>query len=278
MIITSLLLALAAPSSAQTVRFEAAEAELTRALPGYDELAAQIRNGSREERMAAISRASGMYGGFGLMGQRVVLQALREQAESFSAPGEVRGRAYVVIGEQFSWMKDDDTKRIAASVLLEALEAPRGDSREGYRRHAVKGLRAAANRLPSDEALENRAANALTACAQSSDPFERTLALLGLNDLMGARSRVASMNRAGPAMRSAILEPIAQSPASFCNDGRRDADERMASMRVLATLAWASEDGALRQRVRTAMSEIAVSDSNPMIRRQAELWSRSIRP
>jgi len=277
MIITALLLALAAPSTAQTVRFEAAEAEIIHALPGYDELAARIRSGTREERMAAITRASGMYGGFDLMGQRVVLEALRDQAESLSAPGEVRGRAYVVIGEQFAWMKDDDTKRIAAGILLDALEASPGDSREGYRRHAVKGLRAAVGRLPQDEMLENRAAKALTACVQSSDSFERTLALHGLDDLLGSRPRVASMNRAGPALRDAVLEPIARSPQSFCVDGRRDGDERWASIKVLAALSWASEDAALRQRVRTVMSEIAVSDSNPMIRRQADRWSRSAR-
>lgn len=227
--------------------------------------------------MAAIARASGLFGGFDSMGQHIVLQALRAQAESPSAPGEVRGRAFVVLGEQFAWMKDDHAKREAAGVLLDALEALPGDSREGFRRHAVKGLWAAASRLPQDEALENRTASVLIACSQSSDGFERTLALYGLDDLLRSRPRVTAMNRAGSALRSVILEPIARNPAEFSNDGRRDGDERWASMKVLAALAWACDDISVRMRIRTVMAEIALSDSNPVLRRQADRWSRSIR-
>ena len=241
MIIPALLLALAASSHAQTVAFEASVVEIVRgAVPTADELSAQIRDGAREERMAAITRASGMFGGFDSIGQRAVLQALREQAESPSAPGEVRGRAFVVIGEQISWMKDEQAKRDAVGVLLDALEAYPGDSRDGFRRQAVKGLWAASSRLPQDEALENRAANALIAAGRSADGFERTLSLYGLEDLLHSRPRVASWNRAGAALQSAILEPIARDPASFSNDGRRDADERWASLKVLAAIAWAS--------------------------------------
>lgn len=91
MIIPALLLALAASSHAQTVAFEASVVEIVRGtVPTADELSAQIRDGAREERMAAITRASGMFGGFDSIGQRAVLQALREQAESPSAPGDSR--------------------------------------------------------------------------------------------------------------------------------------------------------------------------------------------
>ena len=278
MIIPALLLVLAASSHAQTAPFEASVVEIVRgAVPTADELAAQIRDGAREERMAAITRASGMFGGFDSMGQRVVFQALREQAESPSAPGEVRGRAFVVIGEQISWMKDEQAKRDAVGVLLDALEAYPGDSREGFRRHAVKGLWAASSRLPQDEALENRTAKALIASAQSPDGFERTLSLYGLEDLLHSRPRLASWSRMGSVLQSVILEPIARDPASFSNDGRRDADERWASLKVLAAIAWASGDGSIRTRVRTVMNEVAVSDSNPVLRRQAERWAQSIR-
>lgn len=277
MTIPALLLALAVSSRAQ-VPFEAASEAIVRgAVPTADELAAAIRGGSREERMAAIARASGMLGGFDSMGQRLILHALREQAESPSAPGEVRGRAFVVLGEQVGWLKDDAAKRDAAGVLLDALEATSGDSREGFRRHALKGLWAAAGRLPRDEALENRTANALIACASSADGVERTFALLGLDGLLRDRPRVASTHRAGMALQSSILEPIARDPVSFCTDGRRNDDERWAALKVLIALAWAGDDSSVRERVRSVMSSVASADSNPTLRRLADRWARSIR-
>ena len=276
MIIPALLLVLCVPSRAQTLSFALAAASIEHALPSADELATQMRQGTREERMAAVMRASGMIGGFDSLGQMTVIRALREQAESLSAPGEVRGKAYIVIGEQVSWLRDDQAKREAVGVLLDALEASPGDSREGFRRNAVKGLWAAAGSLPQDEAFENRAANTLIATCESSDSFERTLALYGLDDLLRSRPRVASLNRVGPRLQSSILEPIARDPSSFSN-GRRDGDERWAALKVLAAMSWACGDPSLRMRVRTIMSEVAQLDPNPVLRRQADLWARSIR-
>lgn len=275
MIIPALLLALAAPAPA--AGFVLADATVERVLPTADELAASMREGTREERLAAVNRASGMIGGLDSFGQATVIRALREQAESASSPGEVRGKAFVVLGEQLAWLRDDFAKRDAAGVLLDALEAAHGDSREGYRRQAIKGLWAASSRLPQDEALENRVAAAFLASVDSSDGFERTLALYGLDDLLRSRPRVASMNRAGPRLRSVVLDPIARDPSAFSGDGRRDGDERWAAMKVLAVLSWASEDPALRARVKSVFSEVAQLDSNPVLRRQADLWSRSIR-
>ena len=87
MIIPALLLSLAVASPAQTVTFEASVVEIVRgAVPTADELAAQIRDGAREERMAALTRASGMFGGFDSMGQR---RRLRPHAR---ADRDERGR------------------------------------------------------------------------------------------------------------------------------------------------------------------------------------------
>lgn len=273
--IPALLLALAAPAPAAGFVFT--DATIVHALPSPDELAASMREGAREERLEAVNRASGMIGGFDSNGQLTVIRALREQAESPSAPGEVRGKAFVVLGEQMTWLRDDYAKREAAGALLDALEATPGDSREGYRRQALKGLWSASGRLPQDETLENRVASVLLSSAESSDGAERTFALCGLDALLRSRPRVAAANRAGPRLRSVVLDPIARDPSAFSGDGRRDGDERFAAVRVLADLAWASEDAGVRVRVRDVMGELAQLDSNPSLRRIADLWSRSIR-
>ena len=275
MLIPALLFVLAAPSHAA---FEPFAVEIVHVLPTAQELADAMRTGTREERLTAVNRAAGMLGGFDSAGQRIVVWSLREQAESSSAPGEVRGKAYLVLGEQVGWLKDDMTKRDALESLLGALDATPGDSREGYRRHALKGLWAAADRLPLDTRLEDRVGAALTALTSSSDGVERTMALLGLDDLIKSRPRVLDVHRpARHALENAVLDPIASSPASFCTDGRRNDDERLASLRVLADIAWASGDASVRMRVRGIMVSVAQLDSNPAVRRYAEYWSRAIR-
>lgn len=276
--IPALLVALVAPVYAQVPSFEALAAEIVHgAAPSADELAAAIRTGAREERMAAIGRASGMLGGLDSTGQRVVIQALREQAESPSSPGEVRGRAFLVLGEQVLWLKNDMDRREAVSVLLDAVEAGDHDSRRGFRRHALKGLWAASGRLPQDEQLENRVAASLIAATQSADSAERVLAYNGLDDLLRSRPQVASDHRQGRFLMSSILDPIARSPHAFSTDGRREDDERWAAIKVVLTLAWATGDPSVWARVKTVMNEVSLADSNPVIRRHAGNWARSIR-
>ncbi|MBI5245600.1 MAG: hypothetical protein HY923_00340 [Elusimicrobia bacterium] len=275
MLIPALLLALSSPSHAA---FEPFAVEIVHILPTPQELADAMRTGTREDRLAAVNRAAGLLGGFDSAGQRIVVWSLREQAESSSAPGEVRGRAFLVLGEQVGWLKDDMTKRDAIETLLGALEATPGDSREGYRRHALKGLWAAADRLPQDARLEDRVGSALTVLVSSSDGVERTMALLGLNDLLRSRPSVLELHRpTRGALVSALLDPIASSPSAFCTDGRRNDDERQAALRVLADIAWASADASARMRVRDIMVSVAQLDSNPAVRRYADYWSRAIR-
>lgn len=276
MILHGLLLSFAVSAGAQPVAFDVSAAEVARAAnPTADELSSQIRVGSTEDRLTAIARVSWLFGGYDSTGQRAVLDALRAQAESASAPVQIRARAYMALGEQVGSMKDDLAKRDAVGVLLDAVEAQPGDSRAEYRRHALKALWPASSKLPQDDALEDRLASALCASARSSDAFERTLAYLGLEGLLRSHPDVGAFHREGSALNLAIFEPMSRDRSSFSNG--RSEDERWASVKALGALGMTSGDSSLRARVRDLLTDIASSEPSAALRYHVEYYLRFIR-
>lgn len=271
-LLAAVLLA-AAPARAQTLD----EVRIA-AVPDPAALEAALRGSDRAAARDAANGAGAMMGSFGEAGQRRLVLALRDAAESAFAAPEVRAEAVLQLGECSPALRDDGTKRLAIGELLDVLEAQPSDARASYRRFALKGLTSAVRALPRDMDLERRAAQDLVSADSASDPAERTLALMSLRELIVSRPRVAQSSE-DPSRRleSGFLDPIARDAAGFVSGARAGVEERWASYRVLLALAWASDDVRVREEVKGVMDAAAGGERDSMLRQSVSVWSGALR-
>jgi hypothetical protein len=269
---------LAAPVRAVTL--ESAFEEGARiAGPDAAAVEAALRGSDRAAARDAARSAGDMMGAFDDDGQRRVVLALRDAAESGFAAPEVRAEAVLQLGESALWIRDDGTKRLAAGELFDVMEAGSFDARASFRRLALKGLATTVHGLPQDMALETRAAQDLLAAVAASDAAERTLALTALRELIVSRPRVAQAQEDPTRrMESVVVEPILRDPAGFASGARADVSERWASYRALIALAWASDDMNARLNVKRIMDEASNTEADPALRQAVQAWSGALRP
>lgn len=289
MISSALLVVLAAGARAQVVvpadaaqTLESAMAEIKPVdAPGADELIARLRDGERSERLSAAATIGARMVGFDSNDQALLVTALHMAADSMQTPPEVRAKSYLVLGESVAWLKGDSARREAIETLLTVIsDTGYPDERQGYRRHALKGLAVAAQRLPSDNILEQRVGLALVAAAAATgvDTVERGLALRGLDSLLMARPSLVYQRRGELAQRleSQVLDTFLRDPQIFCQDSRWDAESRYFAVKLARVYAWASADSSARLRVKTSLTTMGEVEPSAQLRQLARLYARGI--